>query len=79
MKRMMVRNIRVTMRKSISPEMLSISSNSVSIVVKRTMGVSAVGAVDADASSSAGVNAGAGLDLNAGVDVDIMMRERRAL
>jgi len=65
-----VRNIRMTVRKS--PRTLSISSNSASMVVKRTMGVSAVGAVSADT----GANVGVGLDLSIGVDVDAMMRER---
>ncbi len=60
------RNIRVTMRKSSSLGRLSISSNSVSMVVKRTTGISAAGAI----SSGPGVGAGVGLELDMDAETD---------
>jgi len=54
------------MRKSSSFGRLSISSNNVSMVVKRTTGISAAGVI----SSGAGVGTGVSLELDADTETD---------
>ncbi len=61
-----LKNIHVTTRKSISLGTPSIDWNSASIVVKRTVGTSTAGAVNADADA----DADADTDANTGLDPD---------